>query len=120
MLTFAMLAQQSKARCESPTGFKHKLSDWSLSDWFTALVGEVGEAGNIIKKLNRIRDGVQSVRDKVSKLDLEIALAYELADIQIYLDLLAQAVGINLESATILKFNMVSADIGSPIRLPLD
>lgn len=30
---------------------------WSLSDWFTAAMGELGEAANVAKKLNRERDG---------------------------------------------------------------
>jgi hypothetical protein len=32
----------NRQRCEE--GFKHQLSDWSLSDWMTATVGELGEA----------------------------------------------------------------------------
>jgi len=62
MLTFAELAMKNKARCESATGFNHQISDWSLSDWMTALAGEVGEAANIIKKLNRHRDKVALAR----------------------------------------------------------
>jgi NTP pyrophosphatase (non-canonical NTP hydrolase) len=48
----------NRERCESPQGFNHQLTDWSLSDWMTALTGEVGEAANIVKKLNRIRDNI--------------------------------------------------------------
>ena len=46
------------ARCVSPEGFNHPLDQWSLSDWMTAVVGELGEAANVLKKLNRVRDGV--------------------------------------------------------------
>ena len=45
-------------RCEASNGFNHKLGDWSLSDWMTAVTGELGEAANIAKKLNRVRDGI--------------------------------------------------------------
>ncbi len=50
----------NRARCESPEGFNHALQSWSLSDWFTAILGELGEAANVAKKLNRIRDGIRT------------------------------------------------------------
>ena len=52
-------SERNRKRSESPTGFNHKLDSWSLSDWVTALTGEVGEAANVIKKLNRVRDGIR-------------------------------------------------------------
>lgn len=48
----------NRERCESQGGFNHKLSSWSLSDWMTATLGELGEAANVAKKLNRVRDGI--------------------------------------------------------------
>lgn len=48
----------NRRRCEAPNGFNHKMSDWSTSDWMTATLGELGEAANIVKKLNRVRDGI--------------------------------------------------------------
>jgi len=45
------------------------------------------------------------------------ALAKELADIQIYLDLLALQCGIDLGQATMEKFNEVSRRVGSPILI---
>jgi hypothetical protein len=44
-MTFSEFSAINRLRCESPTGFNHALSSWSLSDWMTAMVGEVGEAG---------------------------------------------------------------------------
>ena len=35
---------RNKLRCESPAGFNHRISSWSLSDWMTVVAGEVGEA----------------------------------------------------------------------------
>lgn len=120
-MTFAEFAAANKARCESKDGFEHPISSWSLSDWMVALAGEVGEAADIVKKLNRIRDNVGTRRTKntvETERDLRILLAYEIADIMSYLDLFTQAAGVNLEVATILKWNMVSADIGYPVMLP--
>lgn len=67
-----------------------------------ALAGEVGEAANVVKKLERqslgLRGSVASVSD----------LADELADVIIYADLLAARVGIDLGKAVITKFNATS------------
>lgn len=103
-------SERNRRRCESPNGFNHKLSSWSLSDWMTALAGEVGEAANIVKKLNRIRDGIPGNTE--SKEELEHALSHELADIAIYLDLLAQAAGWDLEMVREIKFQITSKKIG--------
>lgn len=98
------------ARCTSPEGFDHQLSDWSLSDWMTALVGEIGEAANVVKKLNRVRDGIPG-NDK-TPVDLQSDLADELADAFIYLDLVFQAAGIDLPEAVSRKFELTSKKIG--------
>jgi len=99
-------------RCISPKGFNHALWSWSSSDWFTAFVGEVGEAGNIIKKLNRVRDGIPG--NKETEEELIEDLKKELADVFIYLDLLCQALNVDLAKAVIEKFNAKSAEIGYP------
>lgn len=101
----------NRLRCETPTGFNHELSSWSLSDWCTATVGELGEAANVIKKLNRVRDGIPG-NGNVTEGELREQLAEELADTYIYLDLLAQASGIDLEAAVIKKFEKTSQKIG--------
>ena len=91
------------------------LQSWSPSDWFTALVGEVGEAANIVKKLNRVRDGL--VGNKETPEELRAMFADELADIFIYLDLLAQSEHINLAAAVKSKFNKTSKKNNFPERL---
>lgn len=101
----------NRRRCESPKGFNHQLKDWSLSDWFTATMGELGEAANVAKKLNRVRDGIPGNGDLTPE-DLKAQLADELADAYIYLDLLAQREDISLEDAVIDKFNRTSEKIG--------
>lgn len=83
-------------------------SDWSPNDWMVAVVGEVGELANIMKKVRRGDFDMADVYDKISD---------ELADIQIYLDLLADQLGVDLGEATRAKFNSKSAQLGLPVRL---
>lgn len=90
-------------------GFKHKLSDWSLSDWMTATLGELGEAANIAKKLNRVRDGIPG--NSETEEELKEMLGKELADTFIYLDLMCQSQGICLSDVVIQKFNETSKKI---------
>ena len=107
---FREFSAENLARCESKQGFNHKIGDWSLSDWMTATVGEMGEAANVAKKLNRVRDGVPG--NVETEFDLREMLADELADTFIYLDLLSQSQGINLSEAVRSKFDRTSAKIG--------
>ena len=100
----------NRRRCESPKGFNHPVNGWTLSDWMTATMGELGEAANIAKKLNRVRDGITGNTE--TENELRANLADELADTFIYLDLLAQSQGINLEEAVMRKFDKTSAKIG--------
>lgn len=103
-------SERNRLRCESLNGFGHALSSWSLSDWMTAVTGEIGEAANIVKKLNRYRDGVPG--NTVSESELKAMLADEIADSLIYLDLLAQAAGFDLETIRDAKFEKTSQKIG--------
>ncbi len=103
-------------RCRSRQGFNHDLESWSLSDWMTATVGELGEAANVVKKLNRCRDGITG--NTAPKSALQASLRLEIADTFIYLDLLAQAAGFSLEDAVRDAFNAKSGQIGYPVVLP--
>lgn len=109
-MQFKDFATFNRRRCEAANGFNHKLESWSLSDWFTATLGELGEAANIAKKLNRVRDGIPG--NKESPEELQVALRHEIADAFIYLDLLAQSAGFQIEDAVIEKFNITSEKIG--------
>lgn len=100
----------NRRRCESPKGFNHAVDSWSLSDWITATAGELGEAANVAKKLNRVRDDIPGNAETPEQL--RDALADEIADTFIYLDLLAQSQGIDLEDAVVSKFNRTSEKIG--------
>lgn len=103
-------SERNRERCESQSGFNHPLSSWSLSDWTTATLGELGEAANIVKKLNRIRDGIPG--NVETETELRQNLADEIADTAIYLDLMAQAAGFDLETIRDAKFAKTSAKIG--------
>lgn len=83
-------------------------SDWSESQWFKALVGEVGEYGNLSKKHDR---------GDISDEEFYREAARELADIQTYLDILSFRIGIDLGQATAEKFNEVSAKMKIDVRL---
>lgn len=88
---------------------------WSLSEWAVAVTGELGEACNIIKKLNRAHDGV--IGNKETESELHVALEKEIADTFIYLDLLASHSGLDLFTAVRAKFNETSEKHGFPERL---
>lgn len=103
-------SERNRRRCESAKGFHHALNSWSLSDWMTATAGELGEAANVIKKLNRVRDGIPGNAETPEQLREQ--LAEELADVAIYLDLMAQAAGFDLETIREAKFRKTSRKIG--------
>lgn len=114
-MNLAEFSKQNRKRCESPEGFGHALNSWSLSDWMTATVGELGEAANVAKKLNRVRDGIVGNSEEESALRAKLAL--ELADAFIYLDLLCQSQGIDLGEAVRAAFNTKSEKLGCEIRV---
>lgn len=109
-LTFSTFSQANRKRCEAPNGFNHKLSDWSRSDWLTAAMGELGEAANVAKKLNRFRDGIRG--NKEQEEELRNKFRREIADVFVYLDLIAQAEGFQLVDAICEVFNAKSEEIG--------
>ena len=76
----------------------------------TATFDELGEAANVAKKLNRVRDGIPGNAE--TEDELRAMLADELADTFIYLDLLAQSQGIDLMAAVEQKFQVTSDKIG--------
>lgn len=78
------------------------------------LAGEVGEACNIIKKLERERIGIRGSRATKEQL------AEELADVVICADLIAMHEGIDLDPAVQAKFNATSEKLGLATRYRLD
>lgn len=90
-------------RCHKDDG-----SDWSLSQWSNAVLGELGEAANLIKKIERGDFSLEEAREELGK---------EFADVLTYLDILAFRAGVDLSRATVAKFNEVSERVEAPIRL---
>ena len=103
-------SERNRLRCESPNGFNHALNNWSGSDWMVATLGELGEAANVLKKLNRVRDGIPG--NKETPEQLKEKFACELADTYVYLDLLCQVHEIDLEAAVNEVFDAKSKEIG--------
>lgn len=106
-LTFMALRWANLKRLpifKTPKGeTKHSGADWSLNDWMTALAGEVGEAANLLKKVRRNDFTLDEARAD---------LADELADVAIYLDILAAKAGVDLGAAIVRKFNSKSKEAG--------
>ena len=114
-LTFTEFSKANRLRCESKDGFNHRLTSWSTSDWFTAVVGELGEAANVAKKLNRVRDRIPGNKQTPEQLKGE--LRKELGDVFVYLDLLAQSLDFQISDAAVEVFNAKSEELNFPIRL---
>ena len=100
-LTFKELRDANTERNKN----SYDCGDWDMVDWTNALAGEVGELCNKSKKCKR---------DKWDNYDL---LKEEVADIAIYVDLVANYFGFDLEECVKDKFNSRSEEIGSDVRL---
>lgn len=111
-LTFDEFSVINLRRCESPKGFNHELHSWTLADWFTAALGELGEAANVAKKLKRIQDGIQGNKETETERALLEKLRQELADTFSYLDLLVQSTGFCLGDFLMDVFDAKSKEIG--------
>lgn len=89
----------------------HGDDDWTLGDWSNALCGEVGELANVVKKMRRHQSGASTVYNTPEMGELRREFAEEVADVLLYLDLLAWKAGMltaELEHGLIDKFNEVS------------
>lgn len=112
-ITIQEFSRANVIRCTAPDGFNHSLNSWSPSDWITAALGELGEAANKVKKLNRIRDNIKNKKGETID-ELIDGIKQELCDTVIYIDLMLQAMGGDLERELVATFNKVSFEIGYP------
>lgn len=106
-LTFQKLRDVNAARGAQWDGKPAHIDD--LSFRAMELGGETGEALNVAKKL------VRRLTGRVGGIPLDEAkeaLAEELADVVICADRVAEVLGIDLEAATIAKFNKTSRKHG--------
>ncbi len=114
-LTFNVLREANEARLPLFRNAQGEVahseedgSDWSPAQWLQAVVGELGELANIMKKVDRGDFTLEEAFEDLSD---------EVADVQIYLDILAKRLGINLGLATEAKFNKTSAKVGAGVRI---
>lgn len=114
-LTFNILRKANIARLPEfknskgePAHSKPDGSDWSPAQWLQAVIGELGEYANVMKKVERGDLTFEEAKPLIEK---------ELADVQIYFDILAFRVGVDLAKATENKFNEVSERIGCGLRI---
>lgn len=119
-LTFRDLAKVNATRVKRwhPYG----ITSWSITDWACAAAGEMGEVCNAVKKLRRVENEIANRSDDPSRLIANkpqaiLAIGEEIADTIIYLDLLAQRLGIDIASFVIEKFNRTSEQYGFPEKL---
>lgn len=97
----------NRERCE--TAFKHSVMSWNIMEWGCAAAGEMGELCNLLKKHQREITGIEGSRIQG---DYKTAIAEEVADVIIYLDLLCEREGIDLQAAIMRKFNKTSEKVG--------
>lgn len=124
-------SQINKARCEGP----FNCGDKGNLYWATALAEETGEIAGVIKKMDRgfnAREYEKMKREWLKTntnpedlpsmaefkaawvIKMTQALANEIADVFIYLELFAQRNGINIFEAVTEKFNQVSNEMKCP------
>lgn len=114
-LTFQQLSRANCARLPlflnakgAPAHEEDDGSDWTPSDWMLATLGELGEAANKMKKV---------MRGDMPMYEAREAIADELADTVIYLDILAAQMSISLGRAVAKKWNAKSKELGIGLRI---
>lgn len=110
-LTFNTLREANKHRRLQEGAAYARTNNWTPAQWLQAVVGELGEYANIRKKFER---------GDFAEEEFKALAAMELADTITYMDILAEQLGINLGAATLRKFNIISARIGSNIFIRPD
>lgn len=114
--TFEEVRAINVARCirwHGPAG----VHDWSVVDWSNAMAGEAGEVCNAVKKYRRVENNMVQ---KEGPQDLDAArdkIAMEIGDTFLYLQLLAEHLGLRIEDCIVNTFNRVSEREGFPERL---
>lgn len=116
-LTFQKLAETNYDR--ATTWHPGGLSEWTVSDWAVAMAGECGEICDAVKKLNRLEIDLHSnnVRQPADREAAVKAIAQEIGDTLVYMDLLAQRLDLNLEDCVRDTFNRISVRENLPQRL---
>lgn len=116
-LTLAQISATNLDR--AMTWHKGGIEEWSVADWGCAMGGEAGECLDAIKKLRRVEESVPSNNRKQPEgREAAIkAIAQEIGDTFLYLDLLAARLGLKIEDCIVETFNRVSVRENLPQRL---
>lgn len=120
MMDLAKFSRSNRERCESSSGFNHAVNAWSFNDWYTAASGELGELGNVLKKIRRLESGTTHRTQEADRERLQRRAEEEIGDAFIYLDLLATRMGIDFGEVIRDKWNATSAEIGYPRAMVQD
>lgn len=113
-VTFNVLRQANVSRIprfrnkKGELAHNHDGSDWILSQWTNAVLGELGELSNLIKKIERGDFSLEEAHSECAK---------ELADVATYLDILAFRMGVDLGQAIVDKFNEVSDRVNAGVYI---
>lgn len=94
-----------------PAHSKSDGSDWSHAEWLQAVIGELGEYANIMKKVQRGDLTMEEAMPSIKK---------EIADVQTYFSILALRLGIDLGQVTQDKFNEVSDKVKCDVYIQND
>lgn len=115
-LNIADFSELSAERAEN--GFK-TYRNVPITYWTTALAGEVGELCNMIKKIERVKNGGIDGGSSYTAASLsKDNLAEEIGGIFIYLNLLSRLLDVDMEEAIIDTFNSKSDKYGFPQKYP--
>jgi NTP pyrophosphatase (non-canonical NTP hydrolase) len=94
-----------------PAHSKPDGSDWSHAEWLQAVIGELGEYANIMKKVQRGDLTMEEAKPSIEK---------ELADVMTYFAILAQQLNVDLGQAVEDKFNEVSERVKANVFIKND
>lgn len=88
-----------------------KAKGWTPGDYLIPVQSAIGGIMNIVKKRNRIRDGIVGSRN-TSDRQLTIDLRESFARSAVYLDIFCAQCGLFMPRVVLTKFNAVSVKIG--------
>ena len=94
-----------------PAHSKPDGSDWSHAEWLQAVIGELGEYANIMKKVQR---------GDLTMVEAKPSIEKELADVMTYFAILVQQLNIDLGQAVEDKFNEVSDRVKADVYISND
>ena len=105
-LTFDKLREVNVRRCEYAF---HQVNEWTLSDWLMDVTGKLGDVAREVKTIRRsMTSGEAFFGGSLDHEEVICRMAYEAADVVIYLDLLCARAGVDLGAAVREKFDLVS------------